>query len=644
MNDAGPPSRRSPHSSSFTPKISTVDTTSARTGPGLLAMASMSSPADSDSLAAHHTPRVLISPHRSRPASASSSHVRWIILAITSTVLLGNYYAFDNPAALNQPLQTYMQMDDDTYAYFINILYTSYSLPNIVLPWLGGYAVDKFGQRRLLIALSATVACGHFVVCLGVQSRSVPAMVLGRVFFGAGESLAVTQSAITVKYFRGKELAMALGINLCVSRLGSVVNDILTPYIWSKSDVPTAFWGGFVSCTLSFMTACLLVWMDRRFSPTLGEFTQLPMTTTATNDSSIRFSIQEDNHLQRSPLRHQQARATPVAVMGRYDPPHVVNRRAGACGNEEFIDMEVLGASATKKMTSADSSFRTHSTIDKDEAGVDDEGSDLESSSSEYEILNGHRDEAQDMEYGHHGEEGDSDGDEGTSSTKTMRRTNDNSKGSLLQQILSIVLVALDYSQSFWVLFAMTFLLVGVQVPFNSIHAGFLQMRWYHNDPQKAAQIMTVPDLISALLILPVGYFVDHYGQKSWLFMVCGLVIGFSHFVLGIIPVASPVPALLALGIASAIGAIFTSAIPALVRSHQIATAYGISSSAMNLAFTIFPLVVAKLMTVDPDVYTYVEVFFSSCGFCGFLLAVRLRCLDVNGDLDRKEIDSNVNT
>ncbi|KAF9286338.1 hypothetical protein BGZ68_003035 [Mortierella alpina] len=507
----------------------------------------MSSPTDTSVFAANHTPRVLISPYRSRPIATSSSHVRWFILATTSTVLLGNYYAFDNPAALNQPLQTYMQMDDDTYAYFINIL---------------------------------------------------------------------------------------------ISRLGSVVNDILTPYIWSKSDVPTAFWGGFVSCTLSFLTACLLVWMDRRFSSTSGEFTRVPMSTTATRHS---LSNQDDDHFQHSPRRQQQPRVTPVAVMGRYDPPNVVNRRAGASVDEEFIDMEVLDVSATKKVALEEPSSQTHSSIDKDEADDEDE-SDAGSSSSEYEILASHRDRTQDMEFGHHGQEGDGDFEEGITTTRTMRRAKDEGKKSLLQQILSIVLAALDYSQSFWVLFVMTFLLIGVQVPFNSIHAGFLQMRWYHNDPQKAAQIITVPDLISALLILPVGYFVDHYGQKSWLFMVCGLVIGFSHFVLGIIPVASPVPALLALGIASAIGAIFTSAIPALVRSHQIARAYGISSSAMNLAFTIFPLVVAKLMTVDPDVYTYVEVFFSSCGFCGFLLAVRLRCLDVHGDLDRKEINNNVDT
>jgi len=84
---------------------------------------------------------------------------------------------------------------------------------------------------------------------------------------------------------------------------------------------------------------------------------------------------------------------------------------------------------------------------------------------------------------------------------------------------------------------------------------------------------MTVPDLLSAILVLPVGYFVDHYGQKSWLFMLCGLVIGVSHSVLGLVPISTPVPALLALGVASAIGALFTSAIPVLVKSHQIATA-----------------------------------------------------------------------
>ncbi|KAF9291300.1 hypothetical protein BGZ88_006946 [Linnemannia elongata] len=529
------------------------------------------------------------------------SRIRWAMLGAACLVLFGNYYAFDNPAALNQPLQEYMGMSDDTYAYFLNILYTSYSLPNIVLPWLGGYASDVFGHRRLLILLSSIVAFGHFVVCLGVERRNVPAMVLGRVLFGAGESLAVAQSAITVKYFQGKELAMALGVNLCIARLGSVLNDILTPYIWSRSNVPAAFWGGFVSCIISFMTACLLAWLDRRYeSGVVPGFSRVP-----THPTDGRFSLEALD-------------AGAVSTNARrYDPPMAAaNKSRRATTSAEVIGMKPLES-------------RRPLGVDGLEEGGINSSDDSEDSARE---SMDHRNSQDPMVR-----------DRAPSRTtiRTRDRIDGNGNGlssSARANCLRILKPVFDYTQSSWVFFLMTLLMVGVQVPFNSIHAGFLQMRWYHNDPQKSAQIMTVPDLLSAILVLPVGYFVDHYGQKSWLFMLCGLIIGSSHFVLGIIPIPSPVPALVALGIATAIGAIFTSAIPALVKPYQIATAYGISSSAMNLAFTVFPLIVARLMTVDSSVYTYVELFFSCCGFLGFLLAIRLRCLDVHGVLDRKEI------
>ncbi|KAF9097669.1 hypothetical protein BGX23_008243 [Mortierella sp. AD031] len=461
------------------------------------------------------------------------SRIRWAILSAACMVLFGNYYAFDNPAALNQPLQEYMGMPDNTYAYFLNILYTSYSLPNIVLPWLGGFASDFFGHRRLLIALSATVAFGHFVVCLGVERKSVPAMVLGRVLFGAGESLGVAQAAITVKYFQGKELAMALGINLCIARLGSVLNDIVTPYIWSRTNVPAAFWGGFVSCILSFMTACVLAWLDRRYeSAVTSGFSRVP-----TQDGRFSLEVLDTG-------------ATTGSTAQRYDPP-AANNKSRRTINTGTLSGEYIG------MESLDSSRRNgQRTADSLEAGVAS-GSDSEDSSRESVE---HRNSQDPI----------------VRERVASRRSFNDSRsqgGSLHAQCLYVLKPVFDYSQSSWVFFLMTLLMVGVQVPFNSIHAGFLQMRWYHNDPQKSAQIMTVPDLLSALLVLPVGYFVDHYGQKSWLFMLCGLIIGSSHFVLGIIPIPSPIPALVALGIATAIGAIFTSAIPTLVKKHQIATA-----------------------------------------------------------------------
>jgi hypothetical protein len=47
-------------------------------------------------------------------------------------------------------------------------------------------------------------------------------MLLGRGVFGlGGESISVAQAAVTAEWFRGKELALASGITLSVSRLGS---------------------------------------------------------------------------------------------------------------------------------------------------------------------------------------------------------------------------------------------------------------------------------------------------------------------------------------------------------------------------------------------------------------------------------------
>jgi len=324
--------------------------------------------------------------------TTTNRRIRWAILAAACLVMFGNYYAFDNPAALNKPLQDYMLQTDDQYAYFLNLLYTSYSIPNVILPWIGGYAADRFGLRKMLLFLSVIVVLGQAVVCLGLEHRSVAVIILGRVLFGAAETLSVAQSAITVKYFRGKELAMALGVNLCVSRLGSVLNDVLSVYIWSRSSVPAAFWGGFVSCVLSLLCACTLVWLDRRYGGTI------------------------------------------------ISPPPLEHSRPTSC----LIDARLTFESAEVHIPNSDKSSSE---------------SQRHSPPSIGEIARGkstHPDGSHDC----------------------MQRPPTGTTQSVFKQ-------AFDYSLSFWLLFFMALLLVGVMVPFNSIHAGFLQKRWYHGDPQK---------------------------------------------------------------------------------------------------------------------------------------------------------------
>jgi MFS family permease len=90
-------------------------------------------------------------------------------------------------------------------------------------------------------------------------------MIVGRVVFGmGGECMCVAQSAIVSVWFKGKELAFALGINMSVSRLGSVANGMIVPSVYDDQGLGPALMIGFLICVFSLANAFGLVWLDRK--------------------------------------------------------------------------------------------------------------------------------------------------------------------------------------------------------------------------------------------------------------------------------------------------------------------------------------------------------------------------------------------
>merc|ERR1719421_1816509 len=87
-------------------------------------------------------------------------------------------------------------LTSDQYSYDFNMLYSVYSFPNVVLPFLLGLSVDLVGVRALIVVLALAVFLGHVVVAFGTSSCGWSMMMLGRVIFGfGGESVQVAQNA-----------------------------------------------------------------------------------------------------------------------------------------------------------------------------------------------------------------------------------------------------------------------------------------------------------------------------------------------------------------------------------------------------------------------------------------------------------------
>jgi MFS family permease len=175
----------------------------------------------------------------------------------------GNYYIYDNPSALKPYLQNAFK-GDLTEAKF-SLLYSVYSFPNIVLPFFGGFLVDKYGAYNCTILFSFLVLLGQVVVALGASATNYNLMLLGRVLYGmGGETITVSQGAIIADWFAGGELAFAIAANLAITRSASSFNNILSVYFARTAGLAFAFWFGTILCGLAVALAFLVRVIDAR--------------------------------------------------------------------------------------------------------------------------------------------------------------------------------------------------------------------------------------------------------------------------------------------------------------------------------------------------------------------------------------------
>lgn len=118
------------------------------------------------------------------------------------------------------------------FEYVFNLMYSLYSLPNIILPLIGGVLIFKYGYRIMFLVFGFCILIGQLIFAMGCSCKSITIMLIGRAIFGlGGESINTTQFSIILQWFAPNEIAFALGLCLSSARFGNVLNDFISPRI-----------------------------------------------------------------------------------------------------------------------------------------------------------------------------------------------------------------------------------------------------------------------------------------------------------------------------------------------------------------------------------------------------------------------------
>ncbi|MCU0362234.1 MAG: MFS transporter [Bacteroidales bacterium] len=163
-----------------------------------------------------------------------SKFARWTALAVVSFTMLCGYYLTDVMAPLKPLLEKELLWNSAEYGFFTS----AYGWFNVFLLMLilGGIILDKMGVRftgkLATMIMVAGTALKYWAISthsldsstiLGMKAQVVVAA-LGFAVFGVGVEVAgITVSKIIVKWFKGKELALAMGLEMATARMGTAL-------------------------------------------------------------------------------------------------------------------------------------------------------------------------------------------------------------------------------------------------------------------------------------------------------------------------------------------------------------------------------------------------------------------------------------
>ena len=165
---------------------------------------------------------------------SDSKAARWTALAIVAFTMLCGYFLTDVMSPLKPMLEEELAWTSTDFGFFTS----AYGWFNVFFLMLifGGMILDKMGVRftGMMSCILMLVGCaikyaavagyiGTEGEILGFKSQ-VALAAFGYAIFGMGVEIAgITVSKVIVKWFKGKEMALAMGLEMATARIGTML-------------------------------------------------------------------------------------------------------------------------------------------------------------------------------------------------------------------------------------------------------------------------------------------------------------------------------------------------------------------------------------------------------------------------------------
>ncbi len=217
---------------------------------------------------------------------------RWIALILISATMFFAYFFVDVVAPLQKMMLTNFNWSPEVFGY----LGGSEFVLNVFVGFLilSGIILDKMGIRFTILLSTFTMVGGAAIKFYALKYIDHSAMTsifgwelprtaliayIGFAIFGIGVEMAgITVSKTIVKWFKGKEMALAMGLEMAVARLGVFAVFRLSPvFAHAASDNP-ADWDaansvfmGLAFLCIGLLSSLIYVFMDAKLDKQLGD-------------------------------------------------------------------------------------------------------------------------------------------------------------------------------------------------------------------------------------------------------------------------------------------------------------------------------------------------------------------------------------